>query len=333
MDCIFPGDIWLSQFLQSAGDWLTGPMKFFTWLGYPQAYMIIVAVIYWSVDRKLGLRLAIFLPLIASLNSILKQAIHAPRPYWLDQGVRAIHVSNGFGMPSGHAQASTVWLYAAALLKRGWFWAMALIIVLMIGLSRIYLGVHFTSQVIIGWLIGVFVLIVILRIEPKVLFWFQNKRLNMQLLIIGVISTLILILGGFSVFIHRNWAMPAQWINNASGYFTGTDESILLSLGMDAIAGNAGAFMGTAIGTVLLHRRGGFDPGAKVWKRILTSITGLVLCFCLYEIVVLFTPDQTSEVLYTVWRFFGFFVISFSAIFLIPLILIRMHLLSPLKGS
>ena len=157
MNIIFPGDIWLILFLQGVGEWLTPIMKLFTWLGYPQAYMIIIAVIYWSFDRKLGLRLAIFLPLVASLNSVLKQAFHAPRPYWLDQGIKAIHVSNGFGMPSGHAQASMAWIYAGALLKRRWFWLTAVIIVLMIGVSRIYLGVHFPSQVVFGWLFGLFV--------------------------------------------------------------------------------------------------------------------------------------------------------------------------------
>jgi len=118
--------------MQSMGAWLAPIMKFFTWLGYPQAYMIFIAVIYWSFDRKLGLRLAIFLPVVASLNSILKQAFHAPRPYWVDPQIKAILVSNGFGMPSGHAQASTVWLYAAACLKRRWFWFLAIAVALLL---------------------------------------------------------------------------------------------------------------------------------------------------------------------------------------------------------
>ena len=83
--------------------------------------MVIVAIIYWSFDRNLGLRMAIFLPVSASFNSVLKQAIHAPRPFWVDQGIVALHPENGFGMPSGHAQAATVWLLAGAYLKKGWF--------------------------------------------------------------------------------------------------------------------------------------------------------------------------------------------------------------------
>ena len=333
MNCVFPGDFWLTHSVQSIGMWFTPIMKFFTWLGYPQAYMIIIAIIYWSIDRKLGLRLAIFLPLVASLNSILKQAIHAPRPYWLDPGIKAIQVSNGFGMPSGHAQASTVWFYAGAFVKRTWFWILALGIVFLIGLSRVYLGVHFSSQVLIGWLIGIVVVLIFFRYEKKVLTWFLNKKFSSQLLLISLISTLILILGGIIVYIYKHWEMPIQWISNSSAYFTSRNETILFSIGIDAVAGNAGAFMGTAMGAILIHRQGGFDAGGKVWKRVLRSIAGLIIFFALYGILILSTPDQAKVVLYAAWKFSGFFVISFSAIFLVPLLFKRIHLISPKEGS
>ncbi len=328
-----PGDFWLILSLQSLGDWLAPVMKFFTWLGYPQAYMILIAIIYWSLDRKLGLRLAIFLPLVASLNSILKQAFHAPRPYWLDPGIKAINVSNGFGMPSGHAQASIVWIYAGVLLKTRWTWIIAVLVVFMIGLSRIYLGVHFPSQVLMGWLIGVLMLVVFIRAEAKVLAWFLNLRFSTQLLLIGGVSALILLLGWVFVIIFRNWEIPGSWINNSSVYFSGSNETLGFSIGMGAIAGNAGAFLGTALGAILSHRQGGFDTGGSLWKRFLRSLAGLVICASLYGVLVISTPDQTNDLLYSTWRFTGFFVISFSAIFLVPLFLIRIQLLSPLKGS
>jgi len=290
--------------------------------------MILIAVIYWSIDRKLGLRLALFLPLVASLNSILKQALHAPRPYWLDPGIKAIKVSNGFGMPSGHAQASTVWIIAGIYLRKKWFWAVLVTVVFMIGLSRIYLGVHFASQVFFGWLLGLIVVILFIRTEAKVLAWFLSRRFSSQLLIIGGISSLILIVGGVFVFSFRNWEMPAFWIRNSSVYFSGGNESIRLSFGMEAIAGNAGAFLGTTLGAILSHRKGGFDTGGSLWKVVLRTITGLVICSALYGILVLTTPDQTKFVLYSTWRFSGFLLMSFSAIFLVPLFLMRIQLLS-----
>ena len=127
--------------------------------------------------------------------------------------------------------------------------------------------------------------------------------------------------------------MPAAWIENSSVYFFGGDETIRFSIGMDAVAGNAGAFMGTALGAILSHQKGGFDTRGSLWELILRSIAGLVICGVLYGILVLTTPEQTKTVLYSTWRFSGFLVISFSAIFLVPLFLMRIQLLSPLKGS
>jgi membrane-associated phospholipid phosphatase len=333
MSYALPGDFWLTLFLQGIGDCLSPIMKFFTWLGYPQAYMILIAIIYWSFDRKLGLRLAIFLPVVASINSILKQAFHAPRPYWLDPNIKAIQVSNGFGMPSGHAQASTVWLYAASSLKRRWFWAIAIFVVLMIGLSRIYLGVHFSSQVLIGWVIGILVLVSFFRYESKVLTWFLGQKFNSQLILISGISILLLILGGVFVFILQEWEMPSEWITFASDDLAGSSETILSSIGMASVAGNAGGFLGVALGALLSHRNGGFDAHGTAWKRLLRSVAGLIFFLGLYAIVMWISPDQSKEVLHAIWRFSGFFIISFSSIFLVPLFFIRVKLLSQLKGS
>jgi len=333
MSYTLPGDFWLTLLLQGIGDWLTPIMKFFTWLGYPQAYMILIAIIYWSFDRKLGLRLAIFLPLIASVNSILKQAFHAPRPYWMDPNINAIQVSNGFGMPSGHAQASTVWLYAASCLKRRWLWAIAIIVVLMIGLSRIYLGVHFSSQVLLGWVIGILVLTSFFRYESKVLRWFLGQKFYRQLILISGISILILVIGCVFVIILKDWEMPSEWIRNASDDLAGSNESILMSIGMASVAGNTGGFFGVALGALLSHRYGGFDAGGTAWKRLLRSVAGLIIFFALYGIVMLTSPDQTREILYSIWRFMGFFTISFSTIFLVPRLFIKINLLSQLKRS
>jgi hypothetical protein len=290
--------------------------------------MIIVAIIYWSVDRKLGLRLAVFLPLVASLNSLLKQVLHAPRPYWLDPDIRAIQVSNGFGMPSGHAQASTVWLYAAALLKKRGFWILAAGVAFMVGLSRVYLGVHFPGQVLLGWLIGIGVLVPFIRLEERFLAWFLKGTFGRQLLFISGISLLMLLLGGMILYLHKDWEMPLKWVLNSADDLAGRDESIRSSLGLGAVAGNAGGFLGVALGALLFHRQGGFDPGGKLWKRLLRSISGLLVLAAIYGIFHGVSPDHSRELLYSTWRFAGFFLISFSAIFLIPQLFKKTGLLS-----
>jgi membrane-associated phospholipid phosphatase len=326
MNFVLPYDSWLTLSLQNTGDYFIPVMQLFTWLGYPQAYMIMIAIIYWSVDRKLGLRMAIFLTVVASINSILKQALHAPRPYWIDPRIKAIHAPNGFGMPSGHAQAVTVWLYIANSLKNGWFWSGAIIVTLMVGLSRVYLGVHFPSQVLAGWLIGIIVIILFVQFESKVVSLLESLRIGYQLFFVFGVSMLFLLLGGILVFMFQNWEMPVEWIRNASLYLTGENETTLSSISMEAIASNAGGFMGAAMGAILIRRKGGFDAGGILWKRLIRSITGIVLILLLYLTIKMIAPDQEEVLLYSMWRFAGFFIILFSEIFLIPLLFIRINL-------
>jgi len=323
---VFPGDLWLTQALQGIGDWLAPVMKFFTWLGYPQAYMIIIAIIYWSFDRKLGLRLAVFLTVTASLNSLLKQVFHAPRPYWLYPDIKGILASNGFGMPSGHAQASTVWLYAASCLKNKVFWALGISIAFMVGVSRVYLGVHFPSQVLLGWMIGILVLVLFSVYEARVLTWFLNRKFSTQLRWVTGVSLLLLLLGVVFQTITKDWEMPMEWIRNSADDLAGTGESILASLGLSALAGNSGGFLGVSLGALLCHRKGGFDPGGRAWKRMLRTLIGLVVLAAIYGIFVWTSPDQAKELLHSVWQFSGFFLISFSAIYLLPLVFKKLRL-------
>jgi len=67
-------------------------------------------------------------------------AFHAPRPYWYSKDVKALSAEGTFGLPSGHAQRAVVLFGAlAAWLKRGWAWAAAIALILLVGLSRLYL--------------------------------------------------------------------------------------------------------------------------------------------------------------------------------------------------
>ncbi|MFC2098825.1 phosphatase PAP2 family protein, partial [Bacteroidota bacterium] len=228
-------DTWIILQLQDAGNWLRPIMDLFTWLGYPQAYMVVIAIIYWSFDRKMGLRMAVFLPLSASFNSLVKQAFHAPRPFWVDQGILGMHADNGFGLPSGHAQSATVWLLAASYLKKRVFWIIAVLVTFMVGFSRAYLGVHFPSQIIFGWLIGILIIILFIQYESAALSWLNKMNLINQILFVTGCSLGIILIGSLLVLNLNHWEMPQAWILNTSGQLT-LSKSILKSYGMASVA-------------------------------------------------------------------------------------------------
>ncbi|MFC6935333.1 phosphatase PAP2 family protein [Actinomadura yumaensis] len=89
---------------------LTGLMHALSFVGSAGFYLPLLVVVFWCVSPRAGARLGVVLVLGAALNTVLKLAFHAPRPYWTDPSVTGREPIESFGMPSGHAQnAAVVW--------------------------------------------------------------------------------------------------------------------------------------------------------------------------------------------------------------------------------
>lgn len=91
----------------------------------------------------------------AVLNVLAKALFHSARPaLWLSPAPE-----HGYGFPSGHAMTSVALFSACVVLAwpTRWRWPLLLVAgvaTLAIGLSRVYLGVHFPSDVLAAWLAG-----------------------------------------------------------------------------------------------------------------------------------------------------------------------------------
>jgi membrane-associated phospholipid phosphatase len=168
MDTLLQNGIDWIVAIQSLGNWLELPMEFFSFLGQENFFFLVLPLIYWSVDAQVGMRVALILATSNYLNSIFKVLLAAPRPYWVSARVEPLSVESSFGMPSGHAQnAAALWGVIAASAqkagKRG-AWVMALVLIFFIGFSRLYLGMHFVHDVVLGWLIGLAILFAFLKL-------------------------------------------------------------------------------------------------------------------------------------------------------------------------
>lgn len=136
--------------------WLTPIMQSISDLAHPVVLVVMLLVIeVFAPGRRPGLCAAVNLVLATLLNLLLKTLIQRPRP----EGYRLV-AESGFSFPSGHSMVAMafyglliwmVWRYEKdALVRRLGVIGFGLVIVL-VGLSRIYLGVHYASDVLAGF--------------------------------------------------------------------------------------------------------------------------------------------------------------------------------------
>jgi membrane-associated phospholipid phosphatase len=166
---------------------LDGFFNAITFLGEPEFFLIFFPLIVWTINKSIGLRLT-YLGLISLMvMTWVKSAIGHPRPYeWptteTSPALKLNQKAYGPGMPSGHTQLSlTIWFYLAYHFKRPWLWVVAAILFILVSFSRIYLGVHFPTDLLGGILLGLIVLLLFIRFEDALANILQNQTVWVQI--------------------------------------------------------------------------------------------------------------------------------------------------------
>lgn len=150
--------LWIQDVLRQ--DWLTPAVRFFTHLGDKGLLWIALCLLLlcFPKTRKAGAAGAV--ALIFSLlltNGVLKNLVGRTRP-WIDvAGLTAlVSESDPNSFPSGHTSAA----FAAAIawwqtLPKRWMAVAGIVTAALMGLSRLYVGVHYPTDVLCGALVGV----------------------------------------------------------------------------------------------------------------------------------------------------------------------------------
>lgn len=142
------------------------------WVWDPWTMRALTAVIFgwlwWLRERLLGLWIAVTSTVSTFVQQGLKSTVGRERPQWPDP----VDSAHYMAFPSGHAMTATVtcglllWLLGRRMPggggdtggARGWLWRLAVVgavvSVVGVGLTRVYLGVHWPSDVVGGWLLG-----------------------------------------------------------------------------------------------------------------------------------------------------------------------------------
>ncbi|MCB9637715.1 MAG: phosphatase PAP2 family protein [Myxococcales bacterium] len=177
---------WGYQVLQSIQQWHTPWLdtffRIFTRLGDAEGYLLLLPLIYWCWDAHFGRRMSIGILYVLLFNAVIKLLFVIPRPSPLK--IRVIGHATGPSFPSGHAQGvMTMAAYLGRLWRKPWFWLVLGITTLMIGFSRMYLGVHFPQDILGGWLLATLGLVLIWLLETPLSNWLAKQSLVIQLLL------------------------------------------------------------------------------------------------------------------------------------------------------
>ncbi len=279
------------QVMQSES--MTYFMLFISFLSDTLAYLLFLPVMFWCVDEKKTFKVTLLVLFSASINTSIKDFLQVPRPYMIDPSL-GIDTHSGFSTPSGHSQNSaTFWPYAVSLFSKckNKFVAVGLSIGLpcIIGFSRVYLGVHYPTDVLLGWTIGFIFSTGAILFLPTI----ENKIVSVprtfKILAIGIIAFVLNFLGP-------------------------TDTSM------------SAAFFGLGIGYIYLFDTGGYRAKeGTIIQKILRSVLGLFVIGLLYGGLRFVFPVE-GENHYQLFRFTRYLLVGFSASFILPKIFIYLKI-------
>ena len=146
-------------------------MIFFTNLGDAGIFWIILAIIllFFKKTRKCGLLMLISMALGVIIgNGIIKNLVRRSRPCWLDSSIPLlIKNPSDFSFPSGHTLASFEAFVMIFLHNKKWGIASG-IIALLIAFSRLYLFVHFPTDVLAGAILGIVISLMTYYVYEKI---------------------------------------------------------------------------------------------------------------------------------------------------------------------
>ena len=278
--------------------WLEAIFTFFTVLGYKEFYLFVLPVVYWCIDKRIGASLACVSLLSSWINSLFKYIFAIPRP--TDPAIRVPLPETSPSFPSGHAQNAMVnFGYLAYRFRNRILWIIAIVVIAAIGLSRIVLGVHYPQDVIVGWLIGLVVLVVYIWAEPKVSHWLSGQTTTLQYALVVIIPLLL-------VFVH-----PAD----VEGLYPAEDAIVPMS-----------ALLGLGVGLIMERTRVRFRVDGEWWRRLIRFMVGLIVVGIVYAGPKLILPEGMAYSLEAALRFVRYALVGWAVAFLCPWLFLKLRL-------
>lgn len=157
-----------------------------TMLGEDFFIIFVATFIYWCFNKEMGYWICWCLSFGNMVVSSTKAIFAVERPIGYE-GIRTLreHTATGYSFPSGHTHASANFFTAIArAVNRKRFWTLAVVVPALVGLSRMYLGVHWPMDVAAGYIIG---------FGLPLILWLIYRKYARQKALIFFISTILFV--------------------------------------------------------------------------------------------------------------------------------------------
>jgi membrane-associated phospholipid phosphatase len=246
---------------QCANPWLDRFFGAVTMMGTDAFFIALAAVIFWCVDVSFGYRMVFAYMINGAINTVIKEGLRIPRPIG-EPGIRSLRLdtAGGYSFPSGHAQMSaSFWTSVMTQVRKRWVYCAGTMLILLVSLSRLYLGVHRPVDVAAGIALGV----VWVLISNQIYDYAERSG--------------------------RRWIMLLLALPVAAGcLFIHTATYIKV----------AGVTVGFAAGYLIERRYICFQASAPLWQQLVKLIIGLVVVLLIeVGLKALFPPALISDFL------------------------------------
>lgn len=263
-----------------------------SFLGEEYFYIAVLGFIYWLVNKRFGEFLAVTLGFSLTLNNVIKDFTEANRPFedYDDIDNKRPETATGHSMPSGHVQGASSFFTAIALyLKKHLYLVVAIILTLLMMLSRMYLGVHYLKDVLVGAAIGITIAILAHYIFQK----YYDKPTHLHKIYIILVLLFI----------------PGLFIIGSNDFFKGY-----------------GIFVGVVCAVIYEKRYVQFTYEISLLKKVIRYVIGLILMgTILISIKALFGIIEGTAFINNILDFIRYFLVAFVGFGLYPYLFKRMN--------
>ena len=283
-----------------------------TKLGDEELYIVFFCIFFFGIDKKFAKRLFIGFLISLNLTDFFKSAFMDPRPdsnFITDIEGKA----EGYGFPSGHTSGTlsfwgfTFFSFKGEEKKKQIPWRIfAMLLIILIPLSRLIIGVHDLRDIIGGFMLGFLVITAYMYFEPKLSLIVGNWSFKKKILMGVAFSLGLWVFGSMMLYLLS--------LNNPD--WPGIEKNI------HDLAVSCGLFLGAAIAFPIEEEKVKYDPKKlSNLNRIFAIVIGFVITFGVF--IGLGELFDLAEGIYFITRGIKYCLFNLTAVLLVPLLLTK----------